>query len=123
MSRGFGKWQRLILSAMSDGRGVDLHGATRAQTSALVRAARKLEAAGLCLLLRFWNDDHTAVGSCAFPPTRTDLKKLSVERVPQGTHATFTGSIRDIAASQDISPTQAWRIIRRLRAAPSAPDE
>jgi hypothetical protein len=97
MSRGHGKLQRLILSAVRQRSYVTLSGATRAETSALVRAARKLEKAGLCVVVRLWNDDHTRLMTSAWLPDVTcggrPLKELSVERVPHGTGSTFTGNI------------------------------
>ena len=52
MSRGPGKWQLAILRALRRPGLFPLRGATAAETSALLRAALKLEASGQCVVIR-----------------------------------------------------------------------
>jgi hypothetical protein len=52
MSRGPGKWQLVILRALRGPGLIPLRGRTAAETAALLRAARKLEAAGQCAVVR-----------------------------------------------------------------------
>jgi hypothetical protein len=52
MSRGPGKWQAVILRALRGPRGFLLRGRTADETAALLRAARSLEAAGRCVVVR-----------------------------------------------------------------------
>jgi hypothetical protein len=52
MSRGPGRWQQAILRALRRPGLFPLHGATASETAALLRAARKLEAAGQCVIVR-----------------------------------------------------------------------
>ena len=71
MSRGLGKWQRTILAALEDHpEGFILahlrcSGARpiRADISARQRAAKTLEAKGLCRLLRVWETNRAGVRS------------------------------------------------------------
>ena len=71
MSRGLGKWQRAILAALEDHpEGFILahlrcSGArpTKADISARQRAAKTLEAKGLCKLLRVWQANRAGVRS------------------------------------------------------------
>ena len=71
MSRGLGKWQLVILAALEDHpEGFVLahlrcSGArpTRADISARQRAAKTLEAKGLCKLLRVWGVNRAGVRS------------------------------------------------------------
>ncbi len=71
MSRGPGRWQRAILSALEDyPEGFTLAHLrcpsarlTRADISARQRAAKKLEAKGLCRLLRVWEVNRAGVRS------------------------------------------------------------
>src|SRR5437868_3975422 len=98
MSRRLGTWQREILAALKRGTALlRLGGETGAQTSAILRAARGLERAGKCVVVRLWNDDHTAVAPYAAPPDLTiqgmPVKELSVEHVTHGTPSALLGSI------------------------------
>src|SRR5262245_51333512 len=102
MSRGPGKWQRRILETLEKNPKAKLHlrGASYAETVAITRAARALERAGRCVVVRLWDDDHRTVRPWAFAPgvTTTDgrpIKELSVVTVPRGTATTFKGSCRD----------------------------
>ena len=52
MSRGPGKWQLVVLRALRRPGLFPLRGRTAAETVALLRAARKLEAAGQCIVVR-----------------------------------------------------------------------
>ncbi|HVS36605.1 MAG TPA: hypothetical protein VMS17_13670 [Gemmataceae bacterium] len=52
MSRGPGKWQLVILRALRRSGLFPLQGLTAAETAGLLRAARKLEAAGQCVIVR-----------------------------------------------------------------------
>jgi len=52
MSRGPGKWQQAILRALRGPGLIPLRAATASETAALVRAARKLEEAGQCVVVR-----------------------------------------------------------------------
>jgi hypothetical protein len=52
MSRGPGKWQIVILRALRRPGLFPLRGRTAAETIALLRAARILEAAGQCVIVR-----------------------------------------------------------------------
>jgi len=118
MSRGPGHVQRSILDLLESQGVVTLGGATRAETSANVRAARQLERAGRCVLVRLWNGRHTHAVLVAFRPDYrladgTDPKSLSVDRVPYGTRSTLTGSLRDIARQDGVSKTQIARDLAR----------
>ena len=69
MSRGPGKWQRTILRALR-GRGpFPLRGTTASETAALVRAARKLEASGVCVIVVRPGKEGGRLVSYAAPPT------------------------------------------------------
>jgi hypothetical protein len=117
MSRGLGRWQRAIQEALEQAQWVTLRGGSRSETVAIVRAARALERAGKCVLVRLWNDDHTAVKLNAFRPGFTlkgqPIEALSVERVPVGTGSTFKGSCRWIAREEGVSKSQISRDARR----------
>ena len=71
MSRGLGKWQMVILAALEDHPGgfvlahLRCSGArpTKADISARQRAAKTLEAKGLCKLLRVWAVNRAGVQS------------------------------------------------------------
>jgi hypothetical protein len=115
MSRGPGRCQRAILEALGRTPLVGLRGRSRAERVALARAARALERAGLCVVVRLWDHDGRNVRPYAARPDFTvnggPVKELSVARVPYGTGATFTyvGSLRHVARQEGISKTQVVR--------------
>ena len=118
MSRGLGRWQQAILAALEKSPMVELGGCTHSEVSALLRAAKCLERAGKCEIIRLWNEAHTRVVSLAARPGQRlpdgrPLKAISVARVPHGTAATLTGSVRDIARSVKCSRMTAWRDLRK----------
>jgi hypothetical protein len=83
----------------------------------LARAAAALERAGKCVTVRLWNDRHTALAVYVARPGATHdgkpVKELSVARVPEGTRATLSGSIRQLARELGVSKTTVWRDLRR----------
>ena len=118
MSRGAGKWQRIILEQASTAKLVGLRGNSRSETVAIGRAARLLASAGKVVIVRLWNDSHTAVRNFAsLPGTKTKagkpIESLSVAIVPAGTRTTFKGSIRDCAYDERVSKTTIARDIAR----------
>lgn len=120
MSRGLGVCQQRILDALTRANIVPLDGGTRSERAALVRAARTLARRGQVIIVRLWNDEHTAVEHCAARPGTTTRdgrpwESLSVARVPGGTGAALTGSIRRIAAELGVSATTVWRDLRRQK--------
>ena len=68
MSRGPGKWQLAILRALRRPGLFPLRGATAAETSALLRAALKLEASGQCVVIRRGGDEGSRALRYAAPP-------------------------------------------------------
>jgi hypothetical protein len=92
---------------------IPLGGRTRSERAALVRAATVLERGGKCVVVRLWNDSHTALTVLVARPDATyqgkPIKEISVARVPYGTGATLTGSHRHLAREFGISKTQVWR--------------
>jgi hypothetical protein len=82
---------------------------TPAEVSAIHRAAKSLERRGRCSTALVWHEGRklfTVVGRFGDP----DLKKLSVERVPDGTASTLIrGSLRQIAQEEGASLTQVVR--------------
>ena len=119
MSKGLGKWQRHLLAALAADTFTfhRLAGSTRSETAAIHRAARTLQRQGRLVIVRLWNDDHTAVVSYATRPGATlkdgrPVECLNVARVTRVTGATFTGSVRDLAATERVSATQVWRDLR-----------
>jgi hypothetical protein len=70
MSRGPGRWQLTILRALRQPGLFLLHGATAAETAALIRAARKLEEAGQCVVVCKRREGGRAVNYAA-PPGAT----------------------------------------------------
>jgi hypothetical protein len=113
VSRGHGSRQRAILDRLAGNKAVPLGGKNRSEASALLRAARALERAGKLVIVRLWNDNHTAVVPCVALPDATidgkPVKELSVARVPYGAAAALTGSLRAIAAAEGVSKTQIAR--------------
>jgi hypothetical protein len=71
MSRGPGKWQLAILRALRRPGLFPLRGATAGETAALVRAARKLEASGQCVVVRLRGDEGGRALHYAAPPAKT----------------------------------------------------
>jgi hypothetical protein len=67
MSRGPGRWQLTILRGLRESSLFPLRGATAAETAALVRAARKLEEAGQCVVVRRSGEGGGAVIYAAAP--------------------------------------------------------
>ena len=67
MGRGSGKWQVVILRALRGSRPFPLRGRTQAETAALLRAARTLEAAGQCVLVKGSDPSGKAVTYAAAP--------------------------------------------------------
>jgi hypothetical protein len=118
VSKGPGIQQRRILAALAGRQMVPLSGDTRAETTALLRAAKGLERAGRCVIVRLWDDGRTKVSSYAFPPDFTvngrPVRELSVDRVSSGTGSTFRGSIRQIAAEAGVSATTIFRDLRQM---------
>lgn len=108
MSRGFGIRQRIILDkiAKSD-KLIRLNGSTRAEQAAFLRAAKALEKAGLCIIVRLWNEGHTAVcpyvGRPGLTFDGTPAQELSVARVPCGTGTALKDSFREMAAFEGVS--------------------
>ena len=133
MSKGPGKWQRLILErleeapffALVEGVAADLaRPLSASEVSALHRAARQLAAGGRCDLGLFYTDDTPGMGrrleTCLCRPGHVfkggkTLKELSVQRVPRGTRSTFSGSLRDLAAEGQVSVAQVRRDLASLR--------
>jgi hypothetical protein len=120
MSRGHGRTQRAILDALARATGaplLPLGGDTRSERAALVRAAETLERAGLCVVVRLWNDRHTALDVFVGRPGATydgkPVKELSVARVPHGTGATLSGSHRHIARKEKVSKTTVGRDLQK----------
>lgn len=71
MSRGPGVRQRQLLEALASQEFVRLGGVTRSATVALKRAARALDRAGRCVVLRLWDEDRhgrRVLRLFAFPP-------------------------------------------------------
>jgi hypothetical protein len=118
MSRGPGKWQRLILRNLEarpcfslrqlfDGR------PSASQWSAAHRAARQLAAEGKCETGLLWSDDDQPKGrrleTVVCRPGHVfqggkRLKDLCVERVPgRHTFNLYPGSLRHIAAREGVS--------------------
>jgi hypothetical protein len=120
MSRGYGTVQRFILDAIEKTKLVPLGGSTRSERAALVRAAKLLEQAGKCTMVRVWNDSHTALVPLVCKPGTTiggrPAGQLSVARVNAGTRATVTGSLRQIAAAEGVSHVTIWRDLRKIGA-------
>ena len=71
MSRGPGRWQLTILRGLRESGLFPLCGATAAETAALVRAARKLEEAGQCLVVRRSGEGGRAAIYAASPRKTT----------------------------------------------------
>jgi hypothetical protein len=126
MSRGLGIWQRAILQAI-DGNDklVLLDGENRSEKTALLRAAKTLEKAGRCVIVRLWNYEHTALCPCVGRPDLMidgkPVKELSVARVPRGTGTTFDGSVRhrlheinQRARGVTFDRMTVWRVIQKL---------
>jgi hypothetical protein len=118
MSRGPGSCQRAILDAIAKcDKLVPLGGRTRGERAALVRAAAALNRAGQCVVVRLWNDQHTALNVLVGRPDLTlngrPAKELSIARVPHGTGATLAGSIRHIAREFGVSRTTTWRDLQQ----------
>jgi hypothetical protein len=120
MSRGPGVWQRRILNALAEGKMVGLRGATRSQTASILRAAKQLERAGKCVIVRLWDDDGPArrrvIPSAFRPDAKIDgrpVQELNVARVPCGTRTAFKGSIRQLAWHFRVSKTTVWRDLRK----------
>jgi hypothetical protein len=117
MSRGPGRWQRLIL------RNLEAHPCfcldwlfrgrpSRAKRSAAYRAARQLARAWRCETGLLWSDEGRPEGrrlvTLVCRPGHVfnggkRLADISVGRVPGGTHATFMGSLRDLARQNGVS--------------------
>jgi hypothetical protein len=82
---------------------------TRAERSALHRAAHALRRKGRCHLVLLWdeNDFNSRLVTCAARPgleiDGRPIEAISVERVPGGTRSTFKGSLRDIARELNVS--------------------
>jgi hypothetical protein len=119
MSRGYGVWQRAILDALAKSdRLVPLGGRDRSESGAILRAAKTLERAGLCVIVRLWNDAHTATVPLVCRPGHTidgkPAAELSVARVPHGTGTALRGSLRHLARRFGVSKTQ---VARDLKAA------
>jgi hypothetical protein len=115
-----GRWQRAILEAIGKSdKLIPLGGATRAEQAAILRAAKSLEKAGHCVIVRLWTEGHTVVRPYAGRPDLTfdgkPVKELNVARVPcGGTGTALTGSLRQLAMETGVSKTQIWRDIRDL---------
>lgn len=128
MSRGPGKWQAAILAEL-EGRPLFALAAhfdaragrplSRAELSALHRAAHALASAGKCALALLWDDaGHgnrlvTIVARPGHTVRGKPLASLSVERVPSGTRSTFTGSLRDLARREGVSVATVRRDLAR----------
>jgi hypothetical protein len=122
MSRGYGIWQRAILAAIErSDKLVPLGGSTRSEQVSILRAAKSLERAGKCEIIRRWNEGHTVVIPLVCRPgliiDGRPARELSVERVPHGTGTAFRDSIRQIAdeLSKEDGPagcsrSQVWRM-------------
>jgi hypothetical protein len=120
MSRGPGIWQRPILERLENVPLAALGARDRSEYSAILRAAKALEKAGKCVLIRLWNNEHTRVITHVARPGHvlkdgTPLQSLSVERVTSGTRSTFRGSVRQLAWQEGVSPTQIWRDLQEAK--------
>jgi hypothetical protein len=105
-----------------------LRGRTRSEQSAILRAARALEALGRIVVVRLWRDDYRAVCSFAARPGATlgdgrAVAELSVERVSHGTGSTFTGSLRQIARELGVSVSQVRRDLRSSEQGGPSPEK
>jgi endonuclease YncB( thermonuclease family) len=130
MSRGPGKWQKLLVRAlevcpwfplldtayMMLGRPL-----SRSEYTALHRAAKRLEAEGRCITVLVWDKDGlgrrlcTCIGRAGFAlPDGILVKSLSVERVTKGTASTYKGSLRWIAKETRMSRMSIWRSLKML---------
>jgi hypothetical protein len=122
VSRGPGRWQRAILDALRASPLVPI-GGSRSQRAGQLRAVKVLERRGLCVLVRFWSDDHRSlVAAAARPDTKVNdrpIREISVARVPCGTRTTFTGSLRYIAAAVGSSRMTVWRDLQKAPEKPS----
>lgn len=118
MSRGIGRRQRRLLELLNERVTISLEklGATPAERVAYARAARTLEAKGLCLRFAWPNKAANAV---TYLLVRTDctqaatLKDISVSSVPNGTGKTLIGSVRELARELRVSKSTAHRFIRK----------
>ena len=117
MSRGLGHWERRILEVIGEGNVVPLRGATRGETAAILRAGRTLERKGLAVIVRLWNDAHTAVCHCvckAGTMREGDaIEKVSVRRTQRSGGTTWQGSQRDLAVEIGVSQTTVRRDLAR----------
>ena len=126
MSRGPGKWQRAILAALED----HVEGfvlahlrcpaarLTKADISARQRAAKTLEAKGLCKLLRVWTvnraGDKSAMVAVLLPDTGLPE---NYALIGYENHVTASGpawSNRAIARRLGVSPGMVAKTRRRL---------
>jgi hypothetical protein len=119
MSRGHGRWQRLILERLTEpGRLlVGLWAKTRAESVAVRRAAQALASTGKVELVRLPDSRnvirlHAALPGAKHPDGRL-YRDLSVAHVPPGTPATLTWTCRQVAAKLNISKSQAHRDIQK----------
>ena len=135
MSRGPGKWQRAILATLADHEAFWLRSllgpsCTKAQYNALLRAAHKLQAAGLVEIYR-WRLTlagtrfhsfgrglgRTAVARVGTPPPDSD--QVSVCEVPRWnlTH-TYNKSLENIGETQNtggnLPPSPSYPGVRRI---------
>lgn len=92
MSRGTGRWQRIIVATLAECGPFHLRSllaphASRAQLGALARAARELESAGRISVTRYMcggaGEGRTVVHGPGTNPERNDAKPLNVVMVPQ----------------------------------------
>ena len=80
MSRGPGKWQVVILRSLRRPGLFPLRGRTAAETTALLRAARILEAAGQCVIVRKIGPSGRAMNYAA--PPAADTRRKTTTRIP-----------------------------------------
>ena len=116
MSRGPGKWQRVVLDALKV-KPVFFAGEyfrvrvlgrplTRPEDVALRRAVRQLERAGLVETAMIPRDGKVtlAVGKIGATVGGLPLSKVSVARVPDGrARNTYAGSLRNLAREEGVS--------------------
>ena len=123
MSRGPGKWQRLILAELAAGTPFRLAARfsrnlarrlSPPELSALHRAAHTLARQGKATLAVLWSEYPgrrlvTVIGPPGCTVNGVPLPELSVDHGPGGTRSAFKGSLRDLAREERVSVATARR--------------
>ncbi len=129
MSRGPGRWQKMILDLLDKYAYFELTYAAyttlerRLEYSeyvALHRAAKALDKQGKCMTTLHWSDEGPKRRLCT-TVWRPDIKtangqtprELSVKRVTSVTGTTYMGSYRHIGQAIGVSHTTVWRDLKK----------